>query len=71
MVKLVPDLPRRKLKAIFDEYSRQWIVTPPYTGKTYSGHVQWNHEAMAAVRKEELKVQVGLRARQSTEPSQK
>jgi hypothetical protein len=51
-IKLVPPIPPRRLKATLDEWDGQWKVTPRYTGKTYSGFVQWNHEAMQAVERE-------------------
>ena len=64
-IKLVPPITPRRLKAKLDEWDGQWKVTPRYTGKTYSGHVQWNHEAMQAVAEEKLR----LRADQPKKPS--
>ena len=64
-LKSVAPTPRRELKAVFDEASRQWVVTPRYTGKTYSGSRQWNHEAMQAIKMAELMRQVGQRTETS------
>ena len=66
-IKLVPPITPRRLTATLDEWDGQWKVTPRYTGKTYSGFVQWNHEAMQAVAREKAK----LEADQSKEPSHK